>query len=145
MNGKAILRMTANKPIYLRGKDIYEAYIRSAGHTVKMSKEQVHELLKWFLKTYKREPRSQSESSLEKSLYGWLNRQRQEYKEGILEDNKINFFTDLDISLETSEMGLQLIDRFESFYKKLEECVNFHHQPIVMLTTMAHYQTIYIK
>ncbi len=134
-----------NKPIYLRGKDIYEAYIRSAGHTVKMSKEQVHELLKWFLKTYKREPRSQSESSLEKSLYGWLNRQRQEYKEGILEDNKINFFTDLDISLETSEMGLQLIDRFESFYKKLEEFVNFHHQPIVMLTTMAHYQTIYIK
>ena len=34
-----------NKPIYLRGKDIYEAYIRSAGHTVKMSKEQVHELI----------------------------------------------------------------------------------------------------
>lgn len=31
-----------NKPIYLRGKDIYKAYIRSAGHTVKMSKEQVH-------------------------------------------------------------------------------------------------------
>ena len=34
-----------NKPIHLRGKDIYEAYIRSAGHTVKMSKEQVHELV----------------------------------------------------------------------------------------------------
>ena len=34
-----------NKPIYLRGKDIYEAYIRSAGHTVKMSREQVHELI----------------------------------------------------------------------------------------------------
>ena len=34
-----------NKPIYLRGTDIYEAYIRSAGHTVKMSKEQVHELI----------------------------------------------------------------------------------------------------
>jgi predicted HTH transcriptional regulator len=34
-----------NKPIYLRGKDIYKAYIRSAGHTVKMSKEQVHELI----------------------------------------------------------------------------------------------------
>ena len=34
-----------NKPIYLRGKDIYETYIRSAGHTVKMSKEQVHELI----------------------------------------------------------------------------------------------------
>ena len=27
------------------GKDIYEAYIRSAGHTVKMSREQVHELI----------------------------------------------------------------------------------------------------
>lgn len=34
-----------NKPIYLRGKDIYEAYIRSAGHTVKMSREQIHELI----------------------------------------------------------------------------------------------------
>lgn len=34
-----------NKPIYLRGNVIYEAYIRSAGHTVKMSKEQVHELI----------------------------------------------------------------------------------------------------
>lgn len=34
-----------NKPIYLRGKDIYESYIRSAGHTVKMSREQVHEML----------------------------------------------------------------------------------------------------
>ena len=86
------------------------------------------EQLKWFLKTYKREPRSLSESSLEKSLYGWLNRQRQEYKEGILEDNKINFFTDLGVSLEASEMDLQLIDRFESFYKKLEEFVNLHHR-----------------
>ena len=35
----------ANKPIYLRGKDIYEAYIRSAGHSVKMSREQVHEMI----------------------------------------------------------------------------------------------------
>lgn len=34
-----------NKPVYLRGRDIYEAYIRSAGHTVKMSREQVHEML----------------------------------------------------------------------------------------------------
>ncbi|MBQ3910723.1 MAG: ATP-binding protein, partial [Muribaculaceae bacterium] len=34
-----------NKPIYLRGKDIYEAYIRSAGHSVKMSHEQVHGLI----------------------------------------------------------------------------------------------------
>ena len=34
-----------NKPIYLRGRDIYEAYIRSAGHTVRMSREQVHEML----------------------------------------------------------------------------------------------------
>ena len=34
-----------NKPIYMRGKDIYEAYIRSAGHSVKMSREQVHELI----------------------------------------------------------------------------------------------------
>lgn len=34
-----------NKPMYLRGRDIYEAYIRSAGHTVKMSREQVHEML----------------------------------------------------------------------------------------------------
>ena len=34
-----------NKPVYLRGRDIYEAYIRSAGHTVKMSREQVHEIL----------------------------------------------------------------------------------------------------
>ena len=34
-----------NKPVYLRGKDIYEAYTRSAGHTVKMSREQVHEML----------------------------------------------------------------------------------------------------
>ena len=34
-----------NKPIYLRGKDIYEAYIRSAGQSVKMSHEQVHGLI----------------------------------------------------------------------------------------------------
>lgn len=34
-----------NKPIYMRGKDIYEAYIRSAGHSVKMSREQVHEMI----------------------------------------------------------------------------------------------------
>lgn len=34
-----------NKPIYIRGKDIYEAYIRSVGHSVKMSREQVHEIL----------------------------------------------------------------------------------------------------
>ena len=34
-----------NKPMYLRGRDIYEAYIRSASHTVKMSREQVHEML----------------------------------------------------------------------------------------------------
>lgn len=34
-----------NKPLYLRGRDIYDAYIRSAGHTVKMSREQVHEHL----------------------------------------------------------------------------------------------------
>lgn len=34
-----------NKPVCLRGCDIYESYIRSAGHTVKMSREQVHEML----------------------------------------------------------------------------------------------------
>lgn len=34
-----------NKPVYLRGRDIYDSYIRSAGHTVKMSREQVHEHL----------------------------------------------------------------------------------------------------
>ncbi len=48
-NGHALLFIRipeqTNKPIYLRGKDIYEAYIRSAGHTVKMSREQVHELI----------------------------------------------------------------------------------------------------
>ena len=48
-NGHALLFMhipeQTNKPMYLRGKDIYEAYIRSAGHTVKMSREQVHELI----------------------------------------------------------------------------------------------------
>ena len=48
-NGHALLFIhipeQTNKPIYLRGKDIYEAYIRSAGHTVKLSHEQVHELI----------------------------------------------------------------------------------------------------
>ena len=48
-NGYALLFIRipeqTNKPIYLRGKDIYEAYIRSAGHTVKMSKEHVHEMI----------------------------------------------------------------------------------------------------
>lgn len=39
-----ILEQT-NKPIHLRGKDIYDAFIRSAGHTVKMSRQQVHELI----------------------------------------------------------------------------------------------------
>ena len=29
----------------MRGKDIYEAYIRSAGHSVRMSREQVHEMV----------------------------------------------------------------------------------------------------
>jgi predicted HTH transcriptional regulator len=34
-----------NKPIYMRGKDIYEAYIRSAGHSVKMSREQLAQMM----------------------------------------------------------------------------------------------------
>lgn len=34
-----------NKPIYLRGGDIYDSYIRSAGHTFKASRNQVHALL----------------------------------------------------------------------------------------------------
>ena len=86
------------------------------------------EQLKWFLKTYKREPRSISESSLEKSLYGWLNRQRQEYKEGVLDENKINFFSDLGVSLVASEMEIQLNDRFETFFNQLQEFVNKHHR-----------------
>ena len=35
----------ADKPVYLRGKDIYTAYHRSAGQTVKMSKNQVKALI----------------------------------------------------------------------------------------------------
>ena len=35
----------ADKPVYLRGKDIYAAYHRSAGQTVKMSKNQVKALI----------------------------------------------------------------------------------------------------
>lgn len=34
-----------DKPVYLRGGDIYDAYIRSAGHTVKMSREQVRHII----------------------------------------------------------------------------------------------------
>ena len=34
-----------SKPIYLRGKTIYDSYIRSAGHTVRMSEQQVHDML----------------------------------------------------------------------------------------------------
>lgn len=40
-----MIRMRTLNSVYLRGRDIYESYIRSAGHTVKMSREQVHEML----------------------------------------------------------------------------------------------------
>ncbi|MDD6506148.1 MAG: hypothetical protein PUF39_02025, partial [Prevotellaceae bacterium] len=33
------------KPMYLRGSDIYNSYIRSAGHTVRMSRQQVRLLI----------------------------------------------------------------------------------------------------
>lgn len=33
------------KPMYLRGSDIYDCYIRSAGHTVKMSRQQVRTMI----------------------------------------------------------------------------------------------------
>ena len=33
------------KPMYLRGSDIYNSYIRSAGHTVRMSRQQVRQLI----------------------------------------------------------------------------------------------------
>lgn len=33
------------KPMYLRGSDIYDCYIRSAGHTVKMSRQQVRVMI----------------------------------------------------------------------------------------------------
>ena len=33
------------KPMYLRGTDIYNSYIRSAGHTVRMSRQQVRSLI----------------------------------------------------------------------------------------------------
>jgi len=33
------------KPVYLRGSDLYNSYCRSAGQTVKMSKEQVKALI----------------------------------------------------------------------------------------------------
>lgn len=33
------------KPMYLRGSDIYDCYIRSAGHTVRMSRHQVRQLI----------------------------------------------------------------------------------------------------
>ena len=33
------------KPMYLRGSDIYDCYIRSAGHTVRMSRQQVRQLI----------------------------------------------------------------------------------------------------
>lgn len=35
----------AEKPVYLRGKDLYDSYCRSAGQTVKMSKSQVRALI----------------------------------------------------------------------------------------------------
>lgn len=35
----------ADKPIHLRGKDIYESYTRSAGQTVKMSRSQVRTMI----------------------------------------------------------------------------------------------------
>lgn len=33
------------KPMYLRGSDIYNSYIRSAGHTVRMSRQQVRQII----------------------------------------------------------------------------------------------------
>jgi len=33
------------KPMYLRGSDIYDCYCRSAGHTVKMSRQQVRQMI----------------------------------------------------------------------------------------------------
>lgn len=33
------------RPLYLRGSDIYNSYIRSAGHTVKMSRQQIRQII----------------------------------------------------------------------------------------------------
>lgn len=33
------------KPMYLRGTDIYDSYVRSAGHTVRMSRQQVRQMI----------------------------------------------------------------------------------------------------
>ena len=82
-----------NKPVYLRGRDIYESYIRSAGHTVKMSREQVHEMMaQAYGLTFEKRIAKGDLSSDEvldlldyKKLYELLNRKIPQDKERILE------------------------------------------------------------
>jgi len=48
-NGHTLLLIyipeSREKPMYLRGSDIYDCYLRSAGHTVKMSRQQVRQMI----------------------------------------------------------------------------------------------------
>lgn len=83
-----------NKPVYLRGRDIYESYIRSAGHSVRMSREQVHEMMAQshgltFEKRIAKDGLSQDEVLYlldYRKLYELLNRKVPQDKERILEN-----------------------------------------------------------
>ncbi len=87
------------------------------------------EQLKRFVKDKNREPRtSAGSSSLEGQIYGWLNRQRIEFKEGLLEDYKIHAFAKLGIPLESTILERELEDRFEIAYKQIKEFVDKHHR-----------------
>lgn len=85
-----------NKPIYLRGRDIYESFIRSAGHTVRMSREQVHEMLSQsYGLTFEKRSALDGLSSEEvlklldyKTLYELINKKVPQDDEHILEQMK---------------------------------------------------------
>lgn len=100
--------------------------LQSIGIKLKIKKEwgEWYETLKKFIKDKKREPRSKNKE--ESAVYSWLHRQRQEYKEGKLEEYQIIALKDLKISLEYSSYEIAEEDRFYSKLEKVKQYVKKH-------------------
>lgn len=102
--------------------------LQSIGIKLKIKKEwgEWYETLKKFIKDKKREPRSKNKE--ESAVYSWLCRQRQEYKEGKLEEYQIIALKDLKISLEYSSYEIAEEDRFYSKLEKVKQYVKKHKE-----------------
>lgn len=88
------------------------------------------EVLRKYLKEHGSEPSAKAKDKDEQSLYGWLNRQRKDYKKGILEEYKIIAIEGLGVSLNYSSAELKDKERFEGKIKSVKEHIaNYGHLP----------------